>query len=358
MASERSPSAGEELLTRLARSPDVYVQKFDLVRDVALLIQFDASAYRAASFLDDRILQAKPKGGWVPLGRVVEAARATQSTRPLHFIFHAGHVGSTLVSRLLDESGSVLSLREPLTLRLLAEAHDVLDEPESLLSAETFTVLLDAFLRLWERGYGDTKSVVVKATSSAGRLAPALLTRRPEMRAVYMNLRAEPYLATLLAGQNSPLDLRGHGPERVRRLRSFGMMPPSALHQMSLGETAALSWLVETWSESEALKAGGARIIRVDFDRFLGNIAEETERIVRHLGVAHDDQFASRAAQSPVLSHYAKAPEHAYTPQLRAQILADARTRHRDEIGKGLAWLQRVADANSAAADVINRAES
>ncbi len=358
MTSQPSASAGEDLLARLAAGPDVYVQKFDLVRDVALLIQFDANAYRAASFLDDRVLRPTTKGAWVPLGRVIEASRAVQRMQPVHFIFHTGHVGSTLLSRLLDETDTVLSLREPSTLRQLAETHDVLDKPESLLNDQSFDVLLDAFIRLWGRAYGETKAVIVKATSSAGRLAPALLARQPYMRAVYLNLRAEPYLATLLAGQNSPLDLKGHGPERVRRLQSFGATPPSALHQMSLGEMAAMSWLAETWSQANAMKAGGARVIDVDFDRLLANVTDEIARIVQHLGIPHDPSFASRMPHSPTLTRYAKAPEHAYTPQLRAQILADARTRHRDEIGKGMSWLQRVAAANPAAADVINRAEA
>jgi hypothetical protein len=356
MTSTRAPTAGDELLARLSQNAAVLVQKFDLVRDLALLVEFDEGSYRAASFLDDRILKPATKGGWVALSRVVEAARAVQSPIAPHFIFHSGHVGSTLVSRLLDETGSTLSLREPLTLRQLAEMHDSVGEPEALLSEASFDQLLDAFMRLWARGFAGTKSVVVKATSSAGRIAPRLLGRHPSTRAIYLSLRAEPYLATLLAGQNSPLDLRGHGPERVRRLRSFGLNLPSAFHQMSLGEAAAMSWLAETWSQANAIDAGGARVIAVDFDRFLANVADETGRITRHLGLPHDPQFAARAAQSPALTRYAKAPEHSYSPQLRAQILAESRTGNRDEIRKGMSWLDRVAAANAAAAVVINRA--
>src|SRR3546814_20118484 len=37
------------------------------------------------------------------------------------FIFHIGHVGSTLVSRLLAEVGDALPLREPMLLRALAQ---------------------------------------------------------------------------------------------------------------------------------------------------------------------------------------------------------------------------------------------
>ena len=109
--------------------------------------------YRAASFLDDRILTSDVKGSWVSLGSVLDAAQAIGERKPLHFIFHTGHVGSTLLSRLLDESGCVLSLREPLPLRTLADARDVLGLPESLLSSRDFDALEQALLRLWSRGY-------------------------------------------------------------------------------------------------------------------------------------------------------------------------------------------------------------
>jgi hypothetical protein len=352
MSEGANPSRSENLLARLASTADVYVQKFDLARDAALLIEFSGDAYRTASFLDDRLLAPGMKGGWVALDRMIEAARTAQNVRPLHFIFHTGHVGSTLVSRLLDEISGVLPLREPLPLRLLAEAHDVLGRPDSLLSTDRFYTLFDAVLRLAARGYSDSVQVVMKATSTAGRLGPMVLARRPEARAICLNLRAEPYLATLLAGQNSPIDLRGHGPERMRRLQGFGVATV-AFHQLSLGEQAAMSWLTETWSQAETAKAGGQRVVMVDFERVLGDVAGEMARIVRHFRIACGADVLSGMARSPALTRYAKAPEHPYSPQLRAQVLADSRARNADEIRKGLAWLEAVARSNAVAAAVM-----
>src|SRR5262249_6727897 len=159
------PSPADDLLARLPASPDAYPQNIDLVRDAVLLVLFDANAYRSASFLDDRILGPATRGAWVPVARVAEAARLVKRTCPLHFIFHTGHVGSTLLSRLLDETGEVLSLREPLPLRRLADAFDVLDQPDSLSSRARFDLVLGTFLQLWSRGYAATRTVVLKATS-------------------------------------------------------------------------------------------------------------------------------------------------------------------------------------------------
>jgi hypothetical protein len=105
------------------------------------------------------------------------------------------------VSRILDETGSVHSLREPLPLRTLADAHDALGRSDSLWSDTEFRLALASFLRLWSRGYGTEGCVTVKATSSAGRLAVPILSESGPSRAIYMNLRAEPYLRRCSPGR-------------------------------------------------------------------------------------------------------------------------------------------------------------
>jgi hypothetical protein len=342
----------EALLAQLA-SPDVYPQKLDLIRGGLLFIHFSEEAYRSSSFLDDRILGAATRGGWLPVERVAAAVRHLDSAPPLHFIFHTGHAGSTLVSRLLDETGQVLSLREPLPLRTLAEAHDVLHAPESLLGPQQFDPLLETMLRLWRRGYAATRAAVVKATSSAARLAPVLLERSSGSRAIYLNLRAEPALATLLAGANSLIDLRGHGAERLKRLsaRIGGGIAP--LYTLSPGQLAAMSWLAESMTRREALDRLGDRVIPVDFDDFLGDVAQFLQRILVHFDLPAEAGQLARLAASPVLGRYSKALEHDYGPAIRNGILADARRAHRVEIDKGIRWLEQLARSDRAVARVL-----
>lgn len=347
----------EDLLTRLAGSPDAYPQKIDLNSWMVLVVAFDAARYRSASFLDDRILGPATQGTWLPAAQAVAASRRVEHARPIHFIFHTGHVGSTLVSRLLDETGTVLSLREPLPLRTLADCHDVLGQPDSLLSEAQFDLTLSMFMRLWSRGYDATRSVVVKATSSAGRLAVPILATREGSRAIYMNLRAEPYLATLLAGQNSPTDLRGHGPERMRRLRSRLAVPLSPLHTLSIGELAAMSWLAESLTQREAVARFPSRMIALDFDQFLASVAEGMSWIAGHFGLSADARFLAEVGRSPVLTRYSKAPEHPYTPNIRAEVLRDSRRDNREEIRKGMAWLERQAQSDAAVAEIVRGAE-
>jgi len=344
----------EDLLARLAESPDAYPHKVDFASVAILFVRLDARAYRSASFLDDRILGPDTPGAWLPLRRVSDAVGSGSATLPIHLILHTGHVGSTLLSRLIDETAEVLSLREPLPLRSLAEAYDVLGRPDSLLSEADFGSTLELFLRLWGRGYGKTSCVVVKATSSAGRLAVPMLRRDERSRAIYINLRAEPYLATLLAGKNSPVDLRGHGPERMRRLQSRLSGPVSPLHALSAGELAAMSWLAESWTRHEALRQCPEQVVGVDFDDFLADVEAGVGRVLAHFGRPSDAALAAALARSPVLTRYSKAPEYAYTPALRAEVLRDSRRLNAEEIRKGMQWLERQARSDAAVAEILS----
>jgi hypothetical protein len=339
----------DALLSGLAASPDVYVQKIDLARRAALLVQLNESAYRAASFLDDRILTPGLKGAWVSLESVLGAA-AGIAGKPLHFIFHTGHVGSTLLSRLLDESGCVLSLREPLPLRTLADARDVLTAPESLLSPTDYQSLERALSQFWSRGYGSTRSIILKATSSACRIATPLLERLPAARGVYLNLAAEPYLATLLAGQNSGVDLRGHGPVRIRQLQARIQAPLAPLHALSLGELAAMSWLAETWNQHDAVDRFGPRVLALDFDALLADVAGSVRRVAEHFQLPVDSGWLADIARSSVLTRYSKSPDFEYSPQLRGELLRESRQANAAQIAAGLRWLENLAGSQPAVA--------
>jgi hypothetical protein len=338
----------------LLSDPSVYPQTLDLAREAILFLRLNRDALQSASFLDDRILTPQLDGRWVRLTELAPWMEGAHPPRPLHFIFHAGHVGSTLISRLLEEAGGVLGLREPLALRVLADAADQAAAPHALASGAQIEMLLRWFAVLWSRGYADTKTVVLKANSSAGRLAPALLALTPAARAIYVNLKAEPYLATLLSGENSYLDLRGHGGERYKRLARLAGPPATPLHAMSLGEIAALTWLVETLTQCDAQRVHGNRVLPLDFDAFLAEPAAVLRSVCTHFDMAAPEQFYAGARHSRALQRYSKAPERPYTPEFRSQLLAQSRAGNAAEIRKGLTWLEAYAQRSPAVASALS----
>jgi hypothetical protein len=314
-------------LDGLASSAALYPFAYDPARAALMFVRMDAATYRAASFLDERM---NVRGDWVPAAAAEHALSGARDVRALHFIFHAGHVGSTLLSRLLDEAGGVLSLREPLPLRVVAEHFS--------------QARLELLLRLWERGFGDTQAVVLKATSSTARLATALLGTRPRSRAVMLNVGAESYLATMLAGENSAADLNAQGAERLHRLS--GCLGAPAPKPRSLGELIVMSWAAERLTQVHAARALGERVLAVDFDAMLEDVGATVARVLAHFGIAAP---ADGIAQGGVLERYSKAPEHAYSPSLRRELLAQARRNFGQEIRDALGWLEKLRLAHPAA---------
>jgi len=324
----------------------LYPMKLDLARGRVLQIEMDEAAFRSASFLDERMLTPATRGGWIRLPELLQQTAGLTGGCPLHFIFHTGHVGSTLVSRLLDETGRVLSLREPLPLRTLAAAQDALrDGTAGAPTPAQLDSLLTMCVSLWRRGFADTQAVIVKATSSCARLAPALFAAAPDAKAIYLNLQPEIWLATLLAGENSSVDLRGHAPERLRRLDAYLDSPWQPPQELAAGELAAISWLAETVTQRALLADNPQRVLTIDFDEFLQDVPGHLRSILAHFDLPEAPEFLAQVLRSPVLTRYSKAPEHPYDPGLRAAVLQDSRQRNRREIVKGMRLIESLIGA-------------
>jgi hypothetical protein len=247
-----------------------------------------------------------------------------------------------LLSRLIDETGVVLGLREPLPLRTLAEQHDRIATSTAPLASEQFDARLDTFQKLWRRGFVDTTSTLLKATSSSGRLALRLLEASPASKAIYRNLTADTYVCTLLPGAAATVALRGFGGAR-RLAERFGIAAP-AIAAHSVGELAAMTWTVESLTQMETKTMFDERVMLLDFDALLSNLRLKLGAVLDHLGIAAPAGFLPAIERSAALTRYSKAPEQfSYSPAFRDQLLRQARREHAAELSKGLRYLERIA---------------
>ncbi len=318
----------------IGKDAALYPFALDPARDALMLVPMTLGDYRDASFLDERLGK---RASWTPAAEIVRAMSGARDIRPLHFIFHAGHVGSTLLSRLTAEAGGVLPLREPLPLRVIAEHFS--------------EARLELLLRLWERGFDDTRAVVLKATSATERLATKLMSLRPGAKAVLLNVSAESYLATMLAGENSATDLNAQGAERFHRLAALiGEAPP---RPATLGELIAMSWLAERVTQLQAMRALGPRVLAVDFDAMLEALPETLARVLAHLDIACAPERVAAIACGPTITRYSKAPQNGYSPTFRAELLAESRRGYAKEIRAALDWLERLVVSRPALAAVL-----
>jgi hypothetical protein len=327
----------------LAASPDVFPQAVDPVTDAVRFLWLSRAQFAAAPFLDDRILSPQLRNETVAFQAVGPAVEAAGLGDRLGFIFHLGHVGSTLISRLLGNDEGVLALREPLALRTLAQAHAELSTPETLWSREEFDRRLGVILRLWSRTYAPDGLAVVKATSTACEMAADLMARDSRPRALFVISQPEAYLATLLGGQNTHIEVRGYAPMRLRRLHRRLGRTLWRLPELSAGETVAMSWACEMTAlmAAEATAPGQAQWL--DFDAFLTWPEPPLLAAFAHFGRQVSEHEARAILSGPDMGRYAKAVEHPFDAAARLASLNEARRLFGPEIAKGMAWLDKAA---------------
>lgn len=341
--------ASQPWTDRLAERPEIFPHQLNLINDHVLLAELSAAEIAAASFLDQRVLTQQTRGNWIPWSELAASVDGKLTSAGVSLVCHVGHCGSTLISRLIAFAEHTQSLREPLPLRSLAQ--DLADEHEgrSFLSREQRIERLRVLAGLWGRG---ARHTVIKATSICTDLVNEFHTLEPGAKTLFVYNRPETHIATLLAGQNALVDLRGFAQLRLQRLRQATDLDIQ-LHTLDLGQLAALSWLSETSSITTALKRYSAGVKLLEFESFLQNPAESLSAVLGHLGIATDDALVSKAAASPVLQTYSKAPEHRYNADTRAAILADARSRFKPQIESSIGWLNTLADRSELVASSL-----
>jgi hypothetical protein len=325
----------------ISRDARWLAQALDPSAGVARLIAMDRESYRQASFLDDRLLQQTVDAQIVPWPDV-EAAMESELRQDARWIFHIGHVGSTLVSRLLGELDGVLALREPRLLRDLA-----------LSPVEVRAGYLGPVPNLMSRTFGGNEVACVKATSFASEIAAELVPAGE--RALFMYATPANYIASILAGENSVQELRMLAPARAERLRRrVSALGPA--HDDA--QVAAVAWACEmTALEAAAAAMPDRQVEWADFDRMLSAMPEHLGRVARFFGVAPAAAQLETVATGPLMSRYSKALDYGYSAALRRELITETTRKYRQAIDDALAMLRTAAEKSPILARALARAE-
>jgi hypothetical protein len=316
-------------------------QAFDPGSGLVRLIEMDRAAYRAASFLDDRLLQAPVRASVLPMAELASAT-PVDARRDARWIFHIGHVGSTLIARLLGELDTVLAVREPRTLRDVA----------ALPMAERST-LMPVLQALFSRTFDATETALVKTTSFASEIASELVPAGE--RALMLTTSPEAYIATILAGENSCRELPMVAAARAARMAD--RVPAFAVGRDDLPRLAAAAWACEATALEAAAAAMGDRMTMfMDFDRFLDDMAGSLRTLADFFGFAASDEALEAIVVGPVPTRYSKAMEYDYGPSLREQLLQQAKDEHRQSLPGAIAMLDEAARDAPLLAAALNRA--
>ena len=341
----------DDLSRRIAAGPAQFPHAIDLVRDKLLLVELTESELMDASFLDQRIMTPATKGTWWPVQEVI--SRIDRGARDdAHYIFHIGHVGSTLISRLLGRHPAALALREPILLRSMNEiiakrgAVDAPWEPKIQLDR------IDALRRLLARTFRPDQRAIIKATSFTSECAPALIA--PDARALFLFVSLESYMRTILAGENSRSELAALTAPRLLRLARRIDPMPFRLWSLGEGERAALGWATEMLSLTAAAETmAPGTVLWLDFDRFLQDPASALAKIARHFSLPLSADQVARLASDPMMQRYSKAPQHGYSADLRRQLQLQAAREHGQSLMRGRAWFDALAQTQPAIARLL-----
>jgi len=314
----------------LLETPEWLPFQYDAAADRVDWLRMTEADYRAAAFLDQRVLRPDSEFRQSPWPAMPADAR-----RDADYIFHIGNVGSTLISRLLGELPTVFALREPLLLRTAAEGQ------------------FDTLAALLSRTFRPEQRAMVKATSFTSEIADRMVRRGA--RALFLYAAPDHYLENILAGENSWQTLQALSATRLARLQGRCAGLEVDVASMHDGLKAALGWACEMTSlDAAAAKLPAEAVLWMDFDVFLADPARHLAAIAGHFG--HPAAGAEAICSGPLMRRYSKALEYEYSPQLRREILADARRRHAGAIADALNWLGGLESRYPAVAQAIRRA--
>jgi hypothetical protein len=333
----------------------VFPQQLDLHGRRVLFVKLPEARIREAAFLDDRVLGGDVLASWVPLDALEAASPPDRPLAPL-WIFHIGHCGSTLLSRLLPAVAPLLPIREPTVLRTLAHARRGSGGSTDLREDEWLGVF-ELMVSLLSRGHRPGEPALIKATSDCNNLIAPALSRSAASRAVLMYVSLRSYLATMIVDGVPRPDVDGHVESRLRDLRPF-LDDPNCLAPGRLlppGQRAAIVWLSGVVQLGRARDALEGSVMTLDFDDFLQDAAGNLAGAAHFLGLPDDGRAVAGAIGGPIMRTYAKAPDHAYTPASRIAQLRENYARSAEQIDEGLRWADTMATSHAGIAEALSR---
>jgi len=104
------------------------------------------------------------------------------------------------------------------------------------------------------------------------------------------------------------------------------------------------------WASQLIADRSGSRVLALDFDALLADVAGSVRRVADHFQLPVDSGWLTDIARSPVLMRYSKSPDFEYSAQLRGQLLRESRQSNAAQIAAGLRWLENLAGSQPAVA--------
>ncbi len=322
----------------LFHRPDHHLLEFSGPQ--ALFVPMTRESYARSIFTDrQRIVPAHPSGRGVDLNRLLERFDAEAiPARPLRFVFHLAHGGSTLLSRALDCPGRSLVIREPFPLRQLAGER--LSAVPGTMDMALWEKRLRLVTALLGRRYRDSEPVVVKANVPVNFILPQLLALQEDSRSLLLYSGLQPYLVSVLKGP----DHRRWVSNVIRQLeggvRSIEALSAVRVAELSAPEAAACLWLAQMYQYARLLETH-AGVKSLDSDRFFDRPLESLRAAVEFYGLELSQAELEGIVAGELFTRHAKLPGQRYDNAVRKADMERHTRENRQDIEAGLRWAEK-----------------
>ena len=319
--------------------------RYDATRDCFHMVSVSRQRHRKMPFLTDQYL-----------GEGVERRAVSRATAmihamppaPIHFIFHSAFCCSTLLASAFDLPGISMGLKEPVLF------NDIIGWRHRGATGPQVAKVLDDGLALMARPFEQGEAIIVKPSSIANPMIPALMALRPQSRAVLLHAPLADYLTSIARkGMEGRLWVR----DLLKKLLREGMIDLGIAPADYLGLTdiqvAAIGWLAQHMQFQKLAGALGDRVVTLNSDMFIAKPSESLGQLARHFDLDTHMERISAVASTDLFNHNSKNGE-AFTAVNRTEAAAMGRSIHAEEIDKVEQWARVIATNRTIAMDLPN----
>ena len=314
-------------------TPEWLAHRYDEGNDAVHFVSAPRALRRSVPFLTDEYLEATDAPTIWKRGDALAAARGASQT---HFIFHSAYCCSTLLAQAFDIPGAAHSLSEPQILNDMVGWRHRGGNPAEI------GMVTDSVLQLLARPFVEGEATVIKPSNVVNGLATALLSIRPEAKAVLLHAPLRLFLGSIARkGMWGRLWVR----ELLSRQLAEGMVdlgfePRDYLLHTDL-QAAAVGWLAQHRLFSDMARKWPDRIRTLDSETLVARPGEAFAALASLFGIALTEaQIASTVAD--VFARDSKSGK-AFASGQRAADQTAAEALHADEIEKVSSWAEAVA---------------
>lgn len=317
----------------MMRTPEWLAHRYDEGQDAVHFVHAPRALRRSVPFLTDEHLDATDAP---TISKRSDALAGAGGASPTHFIFHSAYCCSTLLAQAFDIPGVAHSLSEPQILNDMVGWRHRGGNPAEI------GMVTDSALQLLARPFVEGEATVIKPSNVVNGLATALLSIRPDARAVLLHAPLRLFLGSIARkGMWGRLWVR----ELLSRQLAEGMVdlgfePRDYLLHTDL-QAAAVGWLAQHRLFADMARKWPERVRTLDSETLVARPGEAMAALAGLFDVALTEaQIAS--VVDDIFARDSKSGK-AFASGQRAADQSAAEAIHADEIEKVGSWAEAVA---------------